>query len=194
MIYSKGTDAGFYRLVPKIVIIADNENEVSRLLQISAKYKVPVTFRAAGTSLSGQSVSDSVLIVAGKNWDDFFISADGTRIVLQPKLCCGTIWESKGMPDIAEKKVRELEKALWKASDGGCYPVVCDQSPCLHRMKQHITGVNLYESAEFVWKFLNDRLEFTQSVDPIPLHLTCSTKLMKIDGYVRDLAAGLCGR
>ena len=78
-----GTDAGFYRLVPKIVIITDNENEVSRLLQISAKYKVPVTFRAAGTSLSGQSVSDSVLIVAGKNWDDFSISADGTRIVLQ---------------------------------------------------------------------------------------------------------------
>ena len=70
--------------------------------------------------------------------------------------------------------------------------VVCDQSPCLHRMKQHITGgVNLYESAEFVWKFLKDRLEFTQSVDPIALHLTCSTKLMKIDGYVRDLAA-LC--
>ena len=107
------------------------------------------------------------------------------------KLCCGTIWESKGMPDIAEKKVRELEKALWKASEGGRYPVVCDQSPCLHRMKQHITGVNLYESAEFVWKFLKDRLEFTQSVDPIALHLTCSTKLMKIDGYVRDLAA-LC--
>lgn len=106
-------------------------------------------------------------------------------------LCCGTIWESKGMPDIAEKKVRELEKALWKASAGGLYPVVCDQSPCLHRMKQHITGISLYESAEFVWKFLKDRLEFTQKDNSIALHLTCSTKLMKIDGYVRDLAA-LC--
>ena len=32
------------------------------------------------------------------------------------KLCCGTIWESKGMPDIADHKSAELEKALWEAS------------------------------------------------------------------------------
>lgn len=106
-------------------------------------------------------------------------------------LCCGTIWESKGMPDIADKKVRELEEALWKASEEGRYPVVCDQSPCLHRMKQHMTRIQLYESAEFVWKFLKDRLVFTQTDTPVALHLTCSTKLMGIDGYVRQLAS-LC--
>lgn len=103
-------------------------------------------------------------------------------------LCCGTIWESKGLPDIAMKKVKELETALWEASEGGKYPVVCDQSPCLHRMKQHIAKVDLYESAEFVWKFVKDRLEFVQSDTPIALHLTCSTRLMKIDRIVHDLA------
>ena len=106
-------------------------------------------------------------------------------------LCCGTIWESKGLPDIAMKKVRELENALWEASEGGKYPVVCDQSPCLHRMKQHIAKVELYESAEFVWKFLKDRLEFVQSDVPVALHLTCSARLMKIDKIVHDLAC-LC--
>lgn len=106
-------------------------------------------------------------------------------------LCCGTIWESKGLPDIARTKTRELEKALWKASCGGRYPVVCDQSPCLHRMKQHINGISLYESAEFVWKFLKDRLEFSKTDVPVALHLTCSTKLMKIDRMVYDLAC-LC--
>lgn len=35
------------------------------------------------------------------------------------KLCCGTIWESKGMPDIADHKSAELEKALWEASEKG---------------------------------------------------------------------------
>ncbi len=106
-------------------------------------------------------------------------------------LCCGTIWESKGLPDIAVKKTRELENALWEASEHGKYPVVCDQSPCLHRMKQHITKVTLYESAEFIWKFLKDRLVFNQTDTPVALHLTCSTKLMKIDGIVYDLAC-LC--
>ena len=79
-----GTDAGFYRLVPQIVIIARNESEVSRLLQISDHLDVPVTFRAAGTSLSGQSISDSVLIVAGKHWEDYRINSDGSQITLQP--------------------------------------------------------------------------------------------------------------
>ena len=106
-------------------------------------------------------------------------------------LCCGTIWESKGLPDIAEKKVMELEDALYKASEGGRYPVVCDQSPCLHRMKSRMTKVRLYEAAEFVWTFLRDRLTFTASETPVALHLTCSTKLMKLDKVVYDLAC-LC--
>ena len=116
----------------------------------------------------------------------------GYKVILpenMDSLCCGTIWESKGLPEIADKKVRELEKALWIASEGGKYPVVCDQSPCLHRMKQHIDKVRLYESAEFVWKFLRDRLVFTQSDTPVALHLTCSTKLMKIDKIVYELAS-----
>ena len=67
--FAWGTDAGFYRLVPKIVIRSSNEKEVSKILEAASKFDVPVTFRAAGTSLSGQAVSDSVLIVAGKNWE-----------------------------------------------------------------------------------------------------------------------------
>ena len=118
----------------------------------------------------------------------------GYQVIL-PKnmdsLCCGTIWESKGLPEIAIKKTRQLEDALWEASEHGRWPVVCDQSPCLHRMKQHITKVQLYESAEFIWKFLKDRLTFTQTDTPVALHLTCSTKLMKIDRIVHDLAC-LC--
>ena len=103
-------------------------------------------------------------------------------------LCCGTIWESKGMADIAERKVRELEEALYKASCGGRYPVVCDQSPCLNRMKQCITKVKLYDSAEFIWEFLREKLEFHQINEPIALHVTCSTKHMKLSRMVRKVS------
>ena len=106
-------------------------------------------------------------------------------------LCCGTIWESKGLPEIAQKKTMQLEQALWEASEHGKYPVVCDQSPCLHRMKQHIKKVDLYESTEFIWKFLKDRLTFTKTDTPVAIHLTCSAKLMKIEKIVHDLAC-LC--
>lgn len=82
--FAWGTDAGFYRLVPQVVFRSKNEDEVSSILQIASKHKVPVTFRAAGTSLSGQSVSNSVLVVAGKNWENISTSDEGKTVVLQP--------------------------------------------------------------------------------------------------------------
>jgi D-lactate dehydrogenase len=112
--------------------------------------------------------------------------------VILPKgmesLCCGTIWESKGMPEVADKKLRELEEALWEASEQGRYDVVCDQSPCLYRMKQKIEKMHLYDSAEFVWEKMRDRLEFVQSDRPIAIHLTCSTRKMGIEVAVEGLA------
>ncbi len=69
-----GTDASFYRLIPKMVIKAINEQEVSLILQKSLELSIPVTFRAAGTSLSGQAISDSVLVIAGIHWKKFQIS------------------------------------------------------------------------------------------------------------------------
>ena len=71
-----GTDAGFYRLIPQIVIRSEGEEEISRLLKLADLYNLPVTFRAAGTSLSGQAISDSILIVAGKHWEKYSISPD----------------------------------------------------------------------------------------------------------------------
>ena len=64
-----GTDAGFYRLVPQVVVRSRSENEVSQILKTASQHNVPLTFRAAGTSLSGQAISDSVLVVAGKHWE-----------------------------------------------------------------------------------------------------------------------------
>ena len=103
-------------------------------------------------------------------------------------LCCGTIWESKGMPEIADRKTAELEEALWQASEQGRYPVLCDQSPCLHRMKHKIKKMRLYEPAEFILGFLADRLDFHQTDTPVAIHLTCSMRLMHKTGKMLELA------
>ena len=84
-----GTDASFYRLTPKIVVRADDEAEVAAILKIADRRDIPVTFRAAGTSLSGQAVSDSVLIVAGSNWNRYEIIDNGGGIRLQPGVIGG---------------------------------------------------------------------------------------------------------
>ncbi|MCD8184776.1 MAG: FAD-binding oxidoreductase [Bacteroides sp.] len=102
------------------------------------------------------------------------------------KLCCGTIWESKDMLDIADRKSSELEAALWEASEQGKHPVLCDQSPCLHRMRETIRKMKLYEPAEFIYTFLRDKLVFTPTDHPVALHITCSMRKM---GLVDTLIA-----
>jgi D-lactate dehydrogenase len=79
-----GTDASFYRLVPKIVVRANTPEEVAHLLRTAGPLRIPVTFRTAGTSLSGQAVTDSVLVVLAGGWRNCTIHDDGEKISLGP--------------------------------------------------------------------------------------------------------------
>ncbi len=79
-----GSDASFYRLLPKLVVVAETETEVRRLMALCAELHTPLTFRAAGTSLSGQALSDSVLVLLGDGWQGMRLSADASLISLQP--------------------------------------------------------------------------------------------------------------
>jgi D-lactate dehydrogenase len=104
------------------------------------------------------------------------------------KMCCGQIWESKGMLDIADRKSAELEAVLWKASEQGKFPVLCAQSPCLHRMKKVMHQMKLYEPAEFIMKYLVPRLDFHPIDRHIALHITCSTRQMGVSDDLIALA------
>ena len=78
-----GTDASFYRLTPKVIIKVEDESETLAVLKACRELKIPITFRASGTSLSGQALSDSVLVVLGpEGWRDYHISDDRSEITL----------------------------------------------------------------------------------------------------------------
>ncbi len=79
-----GTDASLYRLIPKLVVKVQTEEEVITVLREARRVRIPLTFRAAGTSLSGQAISDSVLVLLGEQWNRWSISDDASRIHLQP--------------------------------------------------------------------------------------------------------------
>lgn len=88
-----GTDASFYRKIPQVVIRSDGEEEISKIVQVCKKHHLPFTFRAAGTSLSGQSCTDSVLIVAGKHWEKYQLGESQETITLQPGIVGGRVNE-----------------------------------------------------------------------------------------------------
>ena len=111
---------------------------------------------------------------------------------MMKKLCCGTPWESKGFADIADQKSAELETALLAASENGKYPILCDTSPCLYRMRKVMTEkLKLFEPVEFIHTFLVDRLQFRKKKETVAVHPTCSTKKMGLASLLEEVA-GMC--
>ncbi|MCR6736486.1 MAG: FAD-binding protein [Afipia sp.] len=53
MTYAYSGDASHYRLEPAVVVIVNTEDEVRAVIAAARAEKLPLTFRAAGTSLSG---------------------------------------------------------------------------------------------------------------------------------------------
>ena len=77
-------DASVYRLVPEAVIRPKNEIQVRKLLEYSRRSGVSVTFRTAGTSLSGQSVTNGLIAEVVHDWQQFKVLDNGRAIKLQP--------------------------------------------------------------------------------------------------------------
>jgi len=79
-----GTDASLYRLIPKLAVMVESEAEVQAVVGLCRRFRTPVTFRAAGTSLAGQALSESVLLLLGDHWNGIAIERGGEAIRLQP--------------------------------------------------------------------------------------------------------------
>ena len=77
-------DASFYRLIPKAVVQAQGLEEIQSLFAFSQQTQIPMTFRAAGTSLSGQSISDGLLVEVARNWRELRVEEGGRKIRVQP--------------------------------------------------------------------------------------------------------------
>jgi len=81
-----GTDASFYRLIPKVVVWVNSADEVSQILKITSSLTLPVVFRAGGTSLSGQAITDSILLVTSRDWKGINVNKEVSTITLQPSV------------------------------------------------------------------------------------------------------------
>ncbi|HEX8963478.1 MAG TPA: FAD-binding and (Fe-S)-binding domain-containing protein, partial [Rhodocyclaceae bacterium] len=84
-----GTDASFYRLIPEVIAVVESEQEVQAVLHTARQHARPVTFRAAGTSLSGQAVTDGVLALIGESFATCEIAPGANSVRLGPGIVGG---------------------------------------------------------------------------------------------------------
>lgn len=83
-VISFASDAGFYHLVPKAVVQPVSEEEIIALFHFSREYRIPLVFRTGGTSLSGQSITDGILVDLSQYWNKIQIEEDGNTVRVQP--------------------------------------------------------------------------------------------------------------
>jgi D-lactate dehydrogenase len=85
------SDASVYRMVPQAVVLARGVEEIQALFRFSQAHRIPMTFRAAGTSLSGQAVTDGILVEVARYWREARVEAGGRRIRVQPGVIGGHV-------------------------------------------------------------------------------------------------------
>ncbi|MCI0673538.1 MAG: FAD-dependent oxidoreductase, partial [Myxococcaceae bacterium] len=88
---ARASDASFYRLVPKAVVLPRSVEEVQRLLAFARQVRLPLVFRGAGTSLSGQAVTDGILVDVSRYFRGFRVEDDGARVWVQPGVFGGRV-------------------------------------------------------------------------------------------------------
>ena len=82
-------DASYFRLVPQAVVQPDSIGEIQSLFKFTQQNRIPMTFRAAGTSLSGQAVTDGILVDISKHWGNYSVEDNGALLRTQPGIVGG---------------------------------------------------------------------------------------------------------
>jgi D-lactate dehydrogenase len=147
------SDASFYRLIPKAVVQAQGLDEIRALFTFSQRTQVPMTFRAAGTSLSGQSISDGLLVDVARHWRDLQVEERGRRIRVQPGVIGARAnqallaYGAKIGPDPASIATCTLGGILANNSSGMCCGVEQNAYHTLHSMKFMLPSGTVIDTA-----------------------------------------------
>lgn len=119
-------DASLHWYVPKAVVFPRTLTDIQQLFAWSRNYRIPLTFRAAGTSLSGQAVTDGVLVEVRRFWQRWEILGHGTAVRAQPGVRAGLLnqalqpyWRRLG-PDPASIDICTLGGIVANNASGMC--------------------------------------------------------------------------
>lgn len=175
-----GTDASFYRLIPQIVLRLKDLDEVIFTIQCCREHGIPFTFRAAGTSLSGQAVSDSVLIALTDDWRGHTILEEGAKIRLQPGVIGADAnkyllpFQRKIGPDPASINTCKIGGIAANNASGMCCGTAQNSYRTVDSMKIVLSDGTLVDTGDkaSIERFKADKPEFIEGLK----HLAETTK------------------
>ncbi len=154
MTFAYSGDASFFRMIPALVVIVNTEAEVAAVLDAGRAENLPVTFRAAGTSLSGQAVTDGILAVLGDGWRKIEVLEGGERVTLGPSIIVANAnralkpFNRKIGPDPASQATCKIGGVVANNSSGMCCGVVQNTYHTMTRLKLMLADGSRLDSGD----------------------------------------------
>jgi D-lactate dehydrogenase len=154
MTYAWSGDASSYRLIPAVVVFVNCEDDVRAVFQAARAEGLPVTFRAAGTSLSGQAVTDGVLAVLGDGWRRLDIHPGADQVTLGPAIIVAEAnralkpFDRKIGPDPASQATCKIGGVVNNNSSGMCCGVTQNTYHTMARLRIVLTDGTMLDSGD----------------------------------------------
>ncbi len=154
MTYAWSGDASSYRLIPAVVVFVNSEDDVRAVFKAARGEGLPVTFRAAGTSLSGQAVTDGVLAVLGDGWRKLDIHPGAEKITLGPAIIVAEAnkalkpYDKKIGPDPASQATCKIGGVVNNNSSGMCCGVAQNTYHTMARLRIVLTDGTVLDSGD----------------------------------------------
>ena len=185
--FAYGVDASFYRLVPKLVVQVQSEAEVINTVRACADHGTPYTYRAAGTSLSGQALSDSVLIQISRLWDGIDVSSDGLLVRCQPAALGGRVnralsgFQRKIGPDPASIDSAMISGMAANNASGMCCGNIQDTYHTMDSIRVVFPDGSVLDTASRHSrdKFAQERRDLVGKIDEMARRVKCNAALLK---------------
>ena len=154
MTYAYSGDASHYRLVPAAVVIINTEDEVRAVMEAARAEGLPLTFRAAGTSLSGQSITDGVLAVLGDGWRRLAVHEGAEQVTLGPANIVANVnkalkpFNKKLGPDPASQATCKIGGVVNNNSSGMCCGVAYNTYHTMVRLRVMLVDGTVLDSGD----------------------------------------------
>lgn len=138
--YAYASDASHFYLIPQAVVQPISINEVKRIFELSKREKISITFRAGGTSLSGQGVTDGLLVDLSNYWRKVKPESNGDTVRVEPAVIGAHVnyalksFGRKIGPDPASISAAMMGGILSNNSSGMCCGVVQNSYHTLKHM------------------------------------------------------------
>ncbi len=150
--HAYASDAGCYTLLPQAVVVPESEQDIRQLFGFCRQHQVPLVFRAGGTSLAGQSITDGILADLSISWKKVEALNNGTEVLVQPGVTGDivnralAVYRTKLGPDPASIIAAQMGGIISNNASGMCCGVALNSYHTLRHLRFILPNGNVFDS------------------------------------------------